>query len=67
MEFKPPAYPDEALVRRADAPLDVDALRPLGLLRWDWADQGGVVFTGDVADEGANWKQTEKPVNTSSR
>lgn len=45
---------DVALVGGADASLDIDALRPLGLLRWDWTDQGGVVFTGNVADEGAN-------------
>lgn len=47
-------YPDIALIGGADASLDVDALRPLGLLCWDWTDQGGVVFTGDMADEGTH-------------
>lgn len=48
------SYPDVALVRRAEAPVDVDALRPLGLLCRDGADRGGVVFAGDVTDEGAH-------------
>lgn len=47
-------HPDVALVRSADASLDIDALRPLGLLCWDWTDQRGVVFTGNVADEGTD-------------
>lgn len=47
-------YSDIALVGGANASLDIDALRPLGLLCWDWTDQGGVVFTGNMADEGTH-------------
>lgn len=54
-------YPDVALVGGADAPLDIDALRPLGLIRRDGAQQGGVVFTGHMADEGADWRRMENP------
>lgn len=48
------SYPHVAPVGRADAPLHVNALRPLGLLCWDGTDQGGVVFAGHVADEGTH-------------
>lgn len=51
------AHPDEALVGGADAPLYVDAQRPLGLLGGDGAHQGGVVLTGHMADEGAHWRE----------
>lgn len=47
-------HPDVALVGGADASLHVDALRPLGLLCRDWTDQGGVVFAGNMADEGTH-------------
>lgn len=47
-------YSDVALVGGANASLDVYALWPLGVLGWDWTDQGGVVFTGNVTDEGAD-------------
>lgn len=46
------AHPDKALVGRADAPLHVDAQRPLGLLRGNGAHQRGVVLTRHMADEG---------------
>lgn len=52
------SYPDVSLVGGANASLDVDALRPLGLLCWDGADQGGMVFTGNVADEGTHCRET---------
>lgn len=45
------SHPDVALIGGADASLDVDSLWPLGLLCWDWTDQGGVVFAGNVADK----------------
>lgn len=48
-----PTHPDITLVGGTDASLDIDALRPLRLLCWDWTELGGVVFTGHMADEGA--------------
>lgn len=52
------SYPNVALVRSADASLDIDALRPLGLLCWDRTDQGSMVFTGHMADEGTHCRKT---------
>lgn len=51
------AHPDVALVGGADASLDVDALRPLGLLSRDWTDTGGMVFAGNMANEGTHWRE----------
>ena len=65
------SYPDVALVGGADASLDVDALRPLGLLRWDRTDQGSMVFTGNMADEGTHcrerWRVPLREVSESVR
>lgn len=51
------AHPDVALVGGANASLDVDALRPLGLLSRDWTDTGGMVFAGNMANEGTHWRE----------
>lgn len=56
------SYPDVSFVGGADASLDVDALRSLGLLRRNGAHQGGAVFAGHMADEGANCERSPDEV-----
>ena len=48
------AHPDVAFVGGADASLDINTQRPLGLLRRDWTHQGGVIFTAHMTDKGAH-------------
>lgn len=46
-------HPDKAFVSCANAPLNIDTQRSLGLLRRNGANLRRVVFTGHVTDERA--------------